>query len=751
MKMRMRVGAGIATAAMLAIAMLMATRMIAAQDTAYPPASEQIPGPACAPVPEWDSQRAARTCTKAETDAWLADVKHWRMERRIRAGYSGAEYERPELLWTQSSFIQPQMMVHDRYFYDRAKLQYTVGRYLDDVQARYGGIDSVLIWHTYPNIGIDSRNQYDMFRDLPAGIEGVRAMVEEFHRRGVRVLFPSMLWDQGTHAEGTPDAEALANLLASVDADGINGDTQEGMPESFRQAAEKAGHPLALEPEVEMGSDGMVAWNVMSWGYWNYGFVPGVSQYKWIEPRHMVNVSDRWAHNHTDDLQAAFFNGVGFEAWENIWGIWNGLTPRDAEAARRIATIERAFAPLLVSQQWEPHTHTEQFGVFASKWPGEGANAGRTLWTIVNRNAYAVSGRQLAIAFRAGAHYFDVWHGEEITTTRESDDSVIDLALEANGYGAVLETTAADSNADAHLQKTLAAMKAMSAKPLAEYSDTWKTLPQRIVEIAPSAKHEANPKGMVLIPAAEFLFRVNGVEIEGSNDAGVDFQYPWEKSARRYHAQRLQIAAFYIDRALVTNAEFKEFLDATHYHPSDPHNFLKDWKGGAYPDGWAAKPVTWVSLEDARAYATWAGKRLPHEWEWQYAAQGLDGRTYPWGNDWVAGAVPDADKGRDMLPPNDVRTHPKGASPFGVEDLVANVWQWTDEYVDEHTAAAVLRGGSHYRPQGSRWYFPQAYKLTEHGKFLLMAPGMDRSGAIGFRCVTDASGDAVSTLPTPVQ
>ena len=58
----------------------------------------------------------------------------------------------------------------------------------------------------------------------------------------------------------------------------------------------------------------------------------------------------------------------------------------------------------------------------------------------------------------------------------------------------------------------------------------------------------------------------------------------------------------------------------------DDLNFLRDWKDGTYPDGWANKPVTWVSQEDARAYAAWAGKRLPHEWEWQYAAQGSDGR-----------------------------------------------------------------------------------------------------------------------------
>ena len=61
------------------------------------------------------------------------------------------------------------MMVHDRYFYDPATLSYTVDKYLKDVSTRYGGIDSVLLWHTYSNIGIDDRNQFDMFRDLPGG------------------------------------------------------------------------------------------------------------------------------------------------------------------------------------------------------------------------------------------------------------------------------------------------------------------------------------------------------------------------------------------------------------------------------------------------------------------------------------------------------------------------------------------------------------------------------------------------------
>jgi len=244
---------------------------------------------------------------------------------------------------------------------------------------------------------------------------------------------------------------------------------------------------------------------------------------------------------------------------------------------------------------------------------------------------------------------------------------------------------------------------------------------------------------MVKVPAGTFEFHIVGTEIEGTNWEGLDVQYPWEDSPRRHHVHTLAMNSFWIDKYPVTNAEFKQFLDATHYHPKDNFNFLRDWRDGSYPAGWEKKPVTWVSLEDARAYAAWAGKRLPHEWEWQYAAQGTDGRTYPWGYGWNDAAVPPPNKGRELIPPDAVDAHPLGVSPFGVMDMTGNVWQWTDEYLDDHTRTAVLRGGSSYQPQGSHWYFSQAYKNTEHSKYLLMSPSEDRAGTVGFRCVMDAT------------
>jgi gamma-glutamyl hercynylcysteine S-oxide synthase len=470
----------------------------------------------------------------------------------------------------------------------------------------------------------------------------------------------------------------------------------------------------------------------MTWGQYSgqFSFVPGVDRFRWLETRHMVNISDRWNRSKTDDLQYAFFNGEGWESWENIWGIWNGITPRDGEATRRMGTLERGVARFLTSGQWEPFYPMLRYGVFGSKWPLEG----QTVWTIVNRNEYDIDGRQMSIARRDGARYFDLYHGNELKPEREGNTAVLSFALEAHGFGAILE---AQGQPDSEIQNLVARMKSMTASPLSGYSKEWKTLPQQLIPIERTKTPGTVPSGMVKIPGGDYVFKVQGIEIEGFNDIGVDVQYPWEDMPRRFHEHRMQIKPFYIDKYPVTNAEFKQFLDATHYRAKDSLNFLRDWKNGSYPDGWAKKPVTWVSQEDARAYAKWAGKRLPHEWEWQFAAQGNDGRIYPWGYEWQASAVPIADQGRTLRAPDDVDAHAAGASPFGVMDLVGNVWQWTDEYVDEHTRAGILRGGSYYQPRGSIWYFPQAYRNDQHGKLLLMAPSYDRSGMLGFRCVMD--------------
>jgi gamma-glutamyl hercynylcysteine S-oxide synthase len=491
-------------------------------------------------------------------------------------------------------------------------------------------------------------------------------------------------------------------------------------------------HPLAFEPEGGP-SDEAVAWDVLTWGQYKFQFVPTVDKYRWLEPRHQVNIQGRWNRDKTDDLQYAFFNGEGWESWENVWGIWNGITPRDAEATRRMATIERAVAPFFASPGWEPFYPMHRYGVYASRWP----MGDRTFWTIVNRNEYDTTESQMSMPAQEGARYFDLYHGVELKPERDGSNDVLTFPIEARGFGAIMQLR---GEPDAKLNDLLGRMKQMTSAPLASFSHEWKALPQQIVEIPKTSAASGTPENMVRIAGGDYLFEVHGIEIEGSDDIGVDVQFPWEDSARRFHEHKMHVDTFFIDKYPVTNADFKKFMDATKYHPQDDLNFLKDWKDGTYPEGWAKKPVTWVSLEDARAYAKWAGKRLPHEWEWQYAAQGGDPqRLYPWGNQWEGANVPTPVKGRNITSPDAVDAHPNGASPAGVIDMVGNVWQWTEEFTDEHTSAAILRGGSYYQPQGSIWYFPQAYKNSEHGKLLLLAPSYDRSGTLGFRCVQDAA------------
>jgi formylglycine-generating enzyme required for sulfatase activity len=664
---------------------------------------------------------------------WIRELTDWRREHLTRIGYNDANYRRPELQWAQRNFVHAQMMVEDRYFYDPVLGKYTIDRYLDDLEERFGGLDSVLLWYIYPNIGIDARNQFDLAHDLPGGIEGLRGAVADFHRRGVKVFLPTMPWDNGTRAQGEPDWNAIARLVKETGADGINGDTYNGVPRAFFDACDALGCPVVVQPESTISAEEHLIWNVQSWGKKvPVDVIPSVAKFKWLEPRHMINYENRWGRDRSNDLQYIFFNGVGYNAWENIWGIWNQFTPRDAAALRRIATLERKFAPLMVSLDWQPYAATLQAGVFASRFPGQGM----TLWNLVNRNEYDVDGEQISVAHVQGACYYDAWNGVPLEPRIVGDRAVVTMSLEGRGYGALLalESGTQDLDLDAFLEL----MKGFARTPLNSLSTQWKSIPQRIVEIAKTDPMAEPPEGMIAIPAGDFDFVVGGIEVEGQTWEGVDFQYPWEKTARRGHRKWMQIRAFHIDRYPVTNAQFKRFLDDSRYEPRDAHNFLRDWVDGAPPQGWDAKPVTWVSIEDARAYALWAGKRLPHEWEWQYAAQGNDGRLYPWGNAWNDAAVPAVNRERRLLPPADVDAHPDGISPFGVMGMVGNVWQWTDEYSDEHTRAAVLRGGSAYQPQTSHWYFPQAYRLDQHGKYLLMAPCKDRSGCVGFRCVVDA-------------
>jgi len=190
-------------------------------------------------------------------------------------------------------------------------------------------------------------------------------------------------------------------------------------------------------------------------------------------------------------------------------------------------------------------------------------------------------------------------------------------------------------------------------------------------------------------------------------------------------AHRVKVEPFFIDQNEVTNQDYRQFVWATGYRPPT------SW-GGAnnYPLGSARKPVTGVNWNDANAYAKWANKELPTEEHWEFAARGVDARLYPWGNDWSADLA-NVETGRG---PVDVGTT-KGMSPFGLSDMVGNVWEWTASKFEPYP------GGSHAVPEdnlkvirGCTFQCKRSQATTTYRRGW-PATGADYSNT-GFRCIS---------------
>lgn len=213
----------------------------------------------------------------------------------------------------------------------------------------------------------------------------------------------------------------------------------------------------------------------------------------------------------------------------------------------------------------------------------------------------------------------------------------------------------------------------------------------------------------------------------------------WDESPQR----EVWVDAFLMDEFPVTQAEYKRFVDDAAYPPpslglawSAPY----DWKGNLFPEGRENHPVVLVSWLDAQAYCEWAGKRLPTEAEWEKAARGTDGRTWPWGNEWNTQKCACSGAG-DVLK---LGGFPNGVSPFGCQEMAGNVWEWIQDWYDgKYYSKAPSRN-----PQG-----PMASSDGErvlkggawiHADFSLRcamryhrAPNY-RDNYIGFRCVKPA-------------
>jgi formylglycine-generating enzyme required for sulfatase activity len=192
----------------------------------------------------------------------------------------------------------------------------------------------------------------------------------------------------------------------------------------------------------------------------------------------------------------------------------------------------------------------------------------------------------------------------------------------------------------------------------------------------PSVLSDNKPATVIVWPAdgKDMVFIPGGTFVMGSNDGNPSHQ----------PEHRVPVTDFYLDRWPVTNAEYKQFVDATD-HPvpnydvswCDTEGYNWDAKTRMYPEGKADHPVVLVTWQDAMAYAAWAHKRLPTEAEWERAARGLEGGRYPWGEEFQAGCCNCKEAGWGTTSPVGYFS-PDGDTPEGLVDMLGNVWEWTN-------------------------------------------------------------------------
>lgn len=699
-------------------------------------------------------------------DRWLYDLET----------FDNTLFEREDLKWVRHSYLLLLQFGWDQNYYDAMKGRYDFYKFIAREDKVLGGYDAYALWPTWPRLGLDQRNQWDMYRDLPGGLTELRRQAAFMHKRGAKYFISYNPWDESTRHE--EHIKGMERLLREIGADGVVLDTWGESSKEFQAAADRVKPGIVLYSEgmaVPKDMTGIVAGRVHDAIYMS----PPLNLNKLIKPEfaifRVIQLAEGRIHR---EIAVSFFNGYGVELNVMRPGRpdWVG---EEYPYLGRTTKILRENSSAFLSRDWVPLLPTTADSIWVNKWP----LSSKTLYTVYSLKPEGFGGPLFEVSSPVDSHYVSLWNHEELElvklrgkayapvtvdgfsrswlgTRREGNVDCVALLPDLLKVGVdkdslhfeaargkkvvVWAGTPSYSSRSAEFapgSRTISLRGALGRheeKFVVQLFDDRELLDERVVNVPLAtprliSRVERTPlaskvsRGMVEIPAGTFKFST-ARSFLSPNEA---IPYPDYSTARLVAVKR-----FYMDRYPVTNAHFYAFLNATRYKPKDPTNFLKLWVKGSPPKGLENHPVVYVSLEDARAYARWAGKRLPTEVEWQYAAQGTDGRKYPWGNEF------DSTKCNNSLGrTTPVDAFPGGESPFGVTDLIGNVWQLTnDVYDDGSYYFGIIRGGSFYNPVSSVWYIRGGPQATDNPQILLMvSPGLDRNATVGFRCVKDAT------------
>ena len=680
-------------------------------------------------------------------------------------------FEREDLKWIRNDYVIALQFAWDKEFYDWQQKEYYFTEFLQEGERLLGGYDVYGLWPTWPRLGLDQRNQWDLFADLPGGTEQIKAFTHEARQQGTRFFICFNPWDQSTREEDP--LKGMARLIKATGADGVVLDTRGASSRELQQAADE------VKPGIVMYSEGMAIVKdmpgIVSGRLHNaIRMAPLLNLNKLIKPDFAIfrvcQANDERMHR---EVALSFFNGYGVEINAFAPGRPETLQ-EDMKYLGKAAMIFRENTLNFLSDDWIPLIPVNHDSIWVNEWPAEE----KTVYTIFSLIPQGFSGPLIEINKDSNFHFVSLWHHEEREPVETGEESMI--AVKTASFNSYDLNTRSEGSLDCIVRLPVlmnvildAGMLEIKSSKIRELhiwagnpsyqnedhieflsADTSIWLPdhfgnlegkyvvqlfehdelldERIVDhtmatpVRISKKTKTTlvlkaPAGMKTIPTGIFEF--------SSGNADRFIPYPVANNEKE-----ILIEKFFMDEYPVTNEQFYHFLQESDYLPEDTSNFLKHWTHGKYPEEMADHPVVYVCLEDAKAYAEWDGKRLPTEIEWQYAARGTDGRAWPWGPEY------DPEKCNHATGfTTSVSAFPNGKSPFGIQDMVGNVWQMTGDVYDNGSYYyVILKGGSFYKPLSSWWYVQGGPQPLDHQQMqLLIAPGFDRNATVGFRCVRD--------------
>jgi formylglycine-generating enzyme len=457
----------------------------------------------------------------ADWPAWRDALGRWR--EQARKGYDGSAYER--LTWTQGCFAVALVWLWDELLYDHAAARFTPERFCAESEREFGGFDGIVLWHAYPVIGVDERNQFDYYRDVP----GLRALVADFQARGIRVFVNYNPWDTGTRREPVGDDEAVGQIARELGADGVFLDTMKEAQPGLRAAV---GPDVAFEGESTLPL-ARICDHHLSWAQWFAdSAVPGVIRAKWFEQRHMLHHTRRWNRSHLEELHSAWLNGVGLLVWENVFGSWVGWNERDKALLRAMLPVQRRFAGLLAAGEWTPlAAASPDARVVASRW----SDGETTLWALANRGgAYAGPVGELQVELPAAG--IAAFVGTEQLVAAGGDDTTFPAREPVRVPAPVARVAAVpDGFVEGPPPRPLTAVfrrRETGTYGEAPYVEEWKPLPPRLHDLV-----EVERPG----PAGRFAISVR--EVANGLDLAEARAYATERGARLPTEDEWQLAA----------------------------------------------------------------------------------------------------------------------------------------------------------------------------------------------------------------